>query len=114
MIPEGWVLVPIVPSERMLTEFSGVWALWLPKNRRALELKAYADMLAVVPTPPTGEDSEVATLRAQVRQLKKQLGISKGETRKAYKKLDYAWDKIRGLENVRAQEPSNTGAETAV
>ena len=99
MIPDGWVLVPVVPSERMLTEFSGVWALWLPKDRRELELKAYADMLAVVPTPPCGGDTEAEALRHQIKQLQKQLGISKAETRKAYKKLEYAWGKIHALED---------------
>lgn len=111
MIPEGWVLVPLVPSERMLTEFSGVWAPWLPKRHRELELKAYADMLAVVPTPPQGETTEVEALRKQIKRLQKQLGISKAETRKAYKKLDYVWEKLR---NVRAQESTDSGTETAV
>jgi hypothetical protein len=98
VIPDGWVLVPVVPSERMLTEFSGVWAPWLPKKRRELELKAYADMLAVVPTAPVGDSSQVQALQAQIRRLYKELDISKAETKKAYKKLKYAWDKIRALE----------------
>lgn len=110
MIPEGWALVPVKPTERMLTEFSGVWAPWLPKDRRALELEAYAAMLAVVPTPPAGETTEVEALRKQIKRLQKQLGISQAETRKAYKKLKYAWEKI----NVRAKESTDSGPETAV
>lgn len=111
MIPDGWVLVPVKPTERMLTEFSGVWAPWLPKDRRNLELDAYAAMLQVVPTAPTGGDNEVYALRRQIKQLQKQLGISKAETRKAYKKLDYAWEKIR---NVGAQKPTSDGTETTL
>lgn len=99
MIPDGWVLVPVVPTERMLTEFSGVWAPWLPSARRELELKAYADMLAVVPTAPSGDTvTEAQLLREQIRRLEKRLGQSQAETRKAYKKLEYAWGKIRALE----------------
>lgn len=94
---KGWILIPEVPTERMLTEFSGVWAAWLPSNRRKLELDAYAAMLAVVPTPPT-ENAEVLALRQQVQNLSRRLGQSEAATRKAYKKLDYAWDKIRALE----------------
>ncbi len=93
----GWVLVPVIPSERMLTEFSGVWAQWLPKDRRDLELKAYADMLAVVPTPPTERTDEVQLLRQQIKRLEKRLGQSQAETRKAYKKLEYVWAKVREL-----------------
>lgn len=110
MIPEGWALVPLKPTERMLTEFSGVWAAWLPADRRALELEAYAAMLKVVPTPPAGETTEIEALRKQIKRLQKQLGISQAETRKAYKKLKYAWEKI----NVREKEPTHSGPEAAL
>lgn len=107
MIPDGWVLVPVVPSERMLTEFSGVWAPWLPARRRELELKAYADMLAVCPSPPSGDSiTEAQVLRAQIRKLEKELGRSKAETRKAYKKLEYAWGKIKKLEGNHDDTPN--------
>lgn len=108
MIPDGWVLVPVIPSERMLTEFSGVWAPWLPTKRRELELQAYAAMLAVVPSAPApgGGVTEVQLLREQVRKLEKRLGQSQAETRKAYKKLAYAWDKIRALRNDDDEKPN--------
>lgn len=107
MIPDGWVLVPVVPSERMLMEFSGVWWPNLGRaelrqwtgEKRLLEEQAYAAMLAVAPSPPKGDSiTEAQILREQIRKLEKELGRSKAETRKAYKKLEYAWGKIRKLE----------------
>lgn len=98
MIPDGWVLVPRIPSERMLTEFSGVWAPWLPKKRRELELRAYDAMLAVVPSAPSPENSALAGAERRARTEYISRKKAEAETKRAYKKLKYAWDKIRALE----------------
>lgn len=73
----------------MLTEFSGVWAPWLPKTRRDLELKAYADMLAVVPSPPVSDAQGdlVKALKAQVQCLKTSLNQKTKQCDKAYNKI---------------------------
>lgn len=114
MIPEGWVLVPVVPSDRMLTEFSGVWALWLPKNRRELELKAYADMLAVVPTPPSSAGSEIDALRAKLDQQRRLLARVKKdkdyELNRAFKKLKNVFDRLR-VAQARIAELENAICE---
>lgn len=88
MIPAGWVLVPVIPSERMLDEFSEVaWPdkremgpIW--REKRALEIQAYAAMLAVAPAPPVSDFHEVEVLKRQIKQLetlvyKKNKAISK-------------------------------------
>lgn len=98
MIPDGWVLVPRVPSDRMLTEFSGVWAPWLPANRRELELKAYDAMLAVVPSAPLAIDSQVESLKADIKRKSKIIRYKDSEINRAYKKLKNAFDRIRRLE----------------
>lgn len=106
MIPRGFVLVPVIPTERMLNEFSGVWwpnlgmnelRQWT-KEKRLLEEKAYAAMIAVAPSAPVEDSSQLQAMQSQLRHLCKELAKSKAETRKAYKKLEYAWGKIRALE----------------
>lgn len=104
MIPDGWLLVPVVPTERMLTEFSGVWAPWLPKSRRELELKAYADMLAVVPTPPTHDaecDVVIKALKLQVQRLKTSLNKKTEQCDKAYNKIRSMHSEIESLRGDR-------------
>jgi hypothetical protein len=94
MIPDGWVLVPLVPTERMLTEFSGVWAPWLPKARRDLELKAYADMLAAVPTPPSECGAMQDRLFEQARTIR---GLT-ARNEKAWEKIHKLRHKVSLLE----------------
>lgn len=101
MIPDGWVLVPVIPSERMLTEFSGVWAPWLPTKRRELELQAYAAMLAVVPSPPVREDDRdvlIHTLKLQIHRLKTTLNQKTAQCDKAYDKIRAMHEKIEALQ----------------
>lgn len=90
MIPYGWALVPIMPTERMLNEFSGVWwpnlgmnelRQWT-KEKRLLEEKAYAAMLAAAPSPPT----EDGNLQVQITKLNRRL-------RKKAQQLDAALER---------------------
>lgn len=79
MIPNGWVLVPLVPTERMLNEFSGVW--WphcdkeelkdWAKGKRQLEEEAYAAMLKAVPSPPTEDGCMQEQITRLTRRLRK-------------------------------------------
>lgn len=120
MIRAGWVMVPLIPTERMLNEFSGVWwphvdreelRRWA-KDKRLLEEQAYAAMLAVAPTPPEGGTDEVQLLREQIKRLEKRLGQSQAETKKAYKKLEYVWGKVRTLQGLDKPCESLSSPET--
>lgn len=90
MIPDGWVLVPLVPTERMLNEFSGVWWPNLGRaelrqwtgEKRLLEEQAYAAMLAVAPSPPT----EGGHMQEQITRLTRRL-------RKKAQQLDAALER---------------------
>lgn len=93
MIPTGWALVPVVPSERMLDEFSEVaWPdkhelgpIW--REKRALEAKAYAAMLKVVPTAPEGHADEVEALRRQIAKLETVIHLKNESIKKMNAKL---------------------------
>lgn len=98
MIPHGWVLVPLVPSERMLTEFSGVWAPWLPRDRRHLELEAYKAMLRVVPTAPTEDAYEIVALRGLVERQARVIRGLEARNKKAWEKIHRLREKVRELE----------------
>lgn len=102
MIPEGWALVPVVPSERMLTEFSGVWAQWLPKKRRELELQAYSAMLAVVPSSPIGGDTELEAVKNQLRTVEANLRAERAKSAKLQRDLNKAYS-LLGQAQKRAR-----------
>ncbi|WAX22380.1 hypothetical protein P6F34_gp27 [Pseudomonas phage MiCath] len=112
----GWVLVPVIPTDRMLNEFSGIWWPHVPqsqltawaKDKRAEELKAYAAMLAVAPSAPV-DCSQLDAANAHIRQLQKLLRDKDYELKRAYKKMKYAHDKRREAEaklaSVVTQDP---------
>lgn len=69
-IPAGWTLVPNTPTEKMLSEFAGRAWPSIPRPKQALEKEAYADMLAVAPSPPTSDPDEA--LRSRIRELERE------------------------------------------
>ena len=72
MIPQGWALIPIEPTERMLGEFAGCYWPHMCREKQEHERAAYAAMLAVCPTPPVGGTSELERKRAD--KLQRELG----------------------------------------
>lgn len=75
MTPAGWILVPLIPSEKMLDEFSEVaWPdrhelgpIW--REKRALEAAAYSAMLKAAPAAPGGNTDEIEALKRQIKKL---------------------------------------------
>lgn len=111
VIPAGWALVPLIPTERMLNEFSGVWwpncdsaelTKWA-KDKRLLEEQAYAAMILAAPSPPVSGDSEIDSLRKNLLRKNKVIRAKDAEINKAYKKLKYAFDKLRATEAKLAE-----------
>ena len=63
--PEGWKLVPVVPTPKMVSE--GSCAVTLPGPRyidESAAKKCWAHMLAAAPQPPTTKDSSVVQPQA--------------------------------------------------
>jgi hypothetical protein len=50
-IPEGWKLVPVEPTDKMLNHFSGTNFRDLNPSKMAEEIAAYSRMLAAAPSP---------------------------------------------------------------
>lgn len=123
MIPKGWVLVPVIPTERMLNEFSGVWWPNLGMNelrqwtgeKRLLEEQSYAAMIAVAPTPPKGEGASIESLKSDIKRKTRIIRSKDAEINRAYKKLKNAFDRIRRLEaeneELRRLDRRNSGDE---
>lgn len=84
MIPRGWVLVPITPSERMLSEFAGHYWPHLPREKQDHERAAYNAMLLVVPTPPEGDVTEIEALKTKIVRLE---GLLREADRRYWKEL---------------------------
>lgn len=106
MIPAGWALVPMIPTERMLNEFSGVWwphcdreelKRWA-KDKRVLEEQAYASMIAVAPTPPDGSASEIEALKAAISRKTRIIRSKDAEVNRAYKKLKNCFARLHAAE----------------
>lgn len=66
----GWTLVPNIPTERMLSEFAGRAWSGIPRPKQDLEREAYAEMLAVAPSPPESAPDE--PLHQRIRELERE------------------------------------------
>ena len=97
MTPHGWTLVPIEPSERMLSEFAGHYWPYLKREKQEHERAAYAAMLYVVPTPPTGGTSELESLREQLMRVESNLKEERAKSRKLQRELSKVYSMMGQL-----------------
>lgn len=106
----GWQLVPVIPTERMLSEFSGVWWPNIPRDKGVHEEAAYAAMLSVAPSPPVQGESEVEGLRELNKRLSLHLKTATESAKKArsergetLRQLNVANDQIASLKRKLAK-----------
>lgn len=90
MIPRGWMLVPLKPTERMLGEFAGFYWPHMRREKQEHERAAYAAMLAACPTPPVGGTSELEALREQLMRLETDLRLERKRADKLQRNLNRA------------------------
>lgn len=102
MVPHGWVLLPIEPSERMLGEFAGVYWPHLRREKQDHERAAYAAMLAVCPTPPVGGTTELEAARDQLVRIETELRLERAKSAKLQRELNRAFS-LLGKAQKRAK-----------
>lgn len=104
MTPEGWVLVPIVPTERMLGEFAGFYWPHLKREKQDHERQAYASMLEVCPTPPVGGTTELEAVRDQLMRMEANLREERAKSARLQRELNRAFS-LLGQAQKRAKAP---------
>lgn len=102
MTPRGWMLVPIDPPERMLSEFAGRYCPHMRREKQEHERAAYAAMLAVCPTPPTGGTSELEALREQLIRMETELKLERKRADKLQRELNRSFS-LLGQAQKRAR-----------
>lgn len=102
MTPRGWMLVPIDPPERMLSEFAGHYWPHMQREKQDHERSAYAAMLAVCPTPPVGGTSELEAMRDQLNRLETELRLERKRADKLQRELNRSFS-LLGQAQKRAR-----------